>query len=119
MSKLTAPVHSVRRAFSLLWELARHTHISRMSMVLPGVVALAGVLLEIGRVHGLRLIAVFHGALDTVATTQQMRELAQQISAAGGPCDLVVFEDDTHSLARHRPEVRLRSERFHAQLAMH
>ena len=57
MSKLTAHVHSVRRAFSLLWQLARHTHISRMSMVLPGVVALAGVLLEIGRVHGLRLIA--------------------------------------------------------------
>ena len=57
MSKLTAHVHSVRRAFSLLWQLARHTHISRMSMVLPGVVALSGVLLEIGRVHGLRLIA--------------------------------------------------------------
>ncbi len=57
MSKLTAHVHSLRRAFSLLWELARYTHISRMSMVLPGVVALSGVLLEIGRVHGLRLIA--------------------------------------------------------------
>ena len=28
-------------------------------------------------------------------------------------------EDDTHSLARHRPEVRRRSERFLAQLAMH
>ena len=66
-----------------------------------------------------RPVLLFHGALDTVATTQQMRELAKQISAAGGPCDLVVFEDDTHSLARHRSEVRRRSERFLAQLAMH
>ena len=57
MSKLAAHVHSVRRALSLLWNLARHTNLSRTSMVLPGVVALAGVLLEIGRVHGLRLIA--------------------------------------------------------------
>ena len=57
MSKLTAHVHSVRRALSLLWELARHTNISRTTMLLPGVVALAGVLLDIGRVHGLRLIA--------------------------------------------------------------
>ena len=57
MSKLAAHVHSVRRALSLLWELARHTNLSRTIMVLPGAVALAGVLLEIGRVHGLRLIA--------------------------------------------------------------
>ena len=57
MSKLTAHVHSVRRALSLLWELARHTNTSRTTMLLPGVVALAGVLLDIGRVHGLRLIA--------------------------------------------------------------
>ena len=69
--------------------------------------------------HIRRPVLLFHGALDTVATTQQMRELAKQISAAGGPCDLVVFEDDTHSLARHRSEVRRRSERFLAQLAMH
>ena len=57
MSSLTAHAASVRRAFSLLWELTRYANISRTSMVLPGVVALVGVLLEIGRVHGLRLIA--------------------------------------------------------------
>ena len=53
-----------------------------------------------------------------MATTQEMRDLAAHISDGNGTCDLVVFDDDTHSLARHRPEVRRRSKPFFAGIAM-
>jgi hypothetical protein len=45
-----------------------------------------------------------------------MRDLAAHISESGGTCNVVVFDDDTHSLARHRPEVRHRTGQFFAQL---
>ena len=63
-----------------------------------------------------RPVLIFHGALDTVATTQQLRELAQLITASGGVCELVVFDDDTHSLMRHRPEVQRKTLHFLARL---
>ena len=63
-----------------------------------------------------RPVLIFHGALDTVATTQQIRELAQLITASGGVCELVVFDDDTHSLMRHRPEIQRKTLHFLARL---
>ena len=48
---------------------------------------------------------LFHGALDTSATTEEMRSIQSSVLAAGGDCELTVFPDDTHGLVRHRGEI--------------
>ena len=53
-------------------------------------------------------LMIFHGALDTVATTEELRSIQNKIIAQGGECDLIVFEDDTHGLMRHRDEIHER-----------
>ena len=55
---------------------------------------------------------IFHGARDTVATTEELRQIQQRIHAAGGTCDLVIFEDDTHSLMRHRDDIHAMTLQF-------
>ena len=67
---------------------------------------------------------VFHGARDTVSTTTELRRIQQRIHAAGATCDLVVYDDDTHNLGRHRDDTRATSlgflgkiQRSHAALA--
>ncbi len=61
---------------------------------------------QAGRVHVPLLL--FHGALDTTATTQDMRTIQASITGQGGNCELVIFEDDTHGLMRHRDEIHSR-----------
>jgi dipeptidyl aminopeptidase/acylaminoacyl peptidase len=48
---------------------------------------------------------IFHGALDTVARTEELINFQQQSQKYGGWCKLFVYEDDTHGLRRHRAEI--------------
>jgi dipeptidyl aminopeptidase/acylaminoacyl peptidase len=50
-------------------------------------------------------LLIFHGALDTTATTEEMRSIQNSVVSQGGTCDLIIFADDTHGLARHRDEI--------------
>ena len=56
---------------------------------------------------------LFHGALDTVATTSEMQRIEKRINDSGGDCTLVVFGDDTHSLAKHREEICDKATQFY------
>ena len=56
---------------------------------------------------------LFHGALDTIATTSEMQQVEERINESVGDCKLVVFDDDTHSLARHREEIFRSATRFY------
>ena len=53
-------------------------------------------------------LLIFHGALDTAATTEEMQTIQASVLSQGGQCELVVFEDDTHGLKRHRGEIHAR-----------
>jgi dipeptidyl aminopeptidase/acylaminoacyl peptidase len=57
-------------------------------------------------------LLTFHGALDTVATTEEMRAVQNSVLAGGGDCELVVYEDDTHGLQRHRDDILARVQDF-------
>ncbi len=57
-------------------------------------------------------LLVFHGALDTVATTEEMKAIQTSVSGQGGECELVIFDDDTHGLVRHRDEIHARIMNF-------
>lgn len=57
-------------------------------------------------------LLIFHGALDTVATTEEMKSIQASIVGTGGSCDLIVFKDDTHGLMRHRDEIHAHVLRF-------
>jgi alpha-beta hydrolase superfamily lysophospholipase len=53
-------------------------------------------------------LLILHGALDTAATTEEMKAIRDRITAAGGECELVAYDDDTHGLRRHRDEIHTR-----------
>lgn len=53
-------------------------------------------------------VLIFHGALDTVATVEEMKAIQASISGQGEECELVIFDDDTHGLVRHRDEIHAR-----------
>jgi dipeptidyl aminopeptidase/acylaminoacyl peptidase len=53
-------------------------------------------------------LLIFHGALDTAATTEEMQAIRDRVAAAGGECELIVYDDDTHGLMRHRDEIHAR-----------
>ncbi|MEN4040701.1 MAG: prolyl oligopeptidase family serine peptidase, partial [Anaerolineaceae bacterium] len=53
-------------------------------------------------------LLLFHGALDTTATIEEMESIQHSIVSWGGVCELVVFDDDTHGLMRHRDEIHAR-----------
>lgn len=61
---------------------------------------------QAGRIR--RPLLIFHGVLDTVATTDEMRAICDRVTAAGGDCELIVYDDDTHGLLRHRDEIHAR-----------
>jgi dipeptidyl aminopeptidase/acylaminoacyl peptidase len=48
--------------------------------------------------------AHFHGALDTTATTEEMKSIQDSI-VSRGECELIVFEDDTHGLVSLSGEI--------------
>jgi len=50
-------------------------------------------------------VLIFHGALDTAGTVEELSGIQQRIQAAGGDCTLKVFDDDTHALRRHLNEL--------------
>lgn len=58
---------------------------------------------QAGRIHVPLLI--FHGALDSAATTEEMKAIQASVLGQGGECELIVFDDDTHGLMRHRDEI--------------
>jgi dipeptidyl aminopeptidase/acylaminoacyl peptidase len=60
-------------------------------------------------------LLIFHGALDTVASTEEMKFIQASIMGREGSCELVVFEDDTHELMRHRDEIHAQVLRFLGQ----
>ncbi|HRQ36563.1 MAG TPA: prolyl oligopeptidase family serine peptidase [Chloroflexota bacterium] len=61
-------------------------------------------------------LLIFHGALDTVATTDEMRAIQATVLSQGGECELIIFDDDTHGLMRHRDEIHARVMSFLKQL---
>ena len=63
--------------------------------------------------HIKRPTLLFHGALDTVATRSDMQRIEKRINDSGGDCSLVVFGDDTHSLAKHREEIYEKALQFY------
>lgn len=50
-------------------------------------------------------LLIFHGEKDTTSTTEDVLHIQKQILAHGGTCDVVIFEDDTHGLAKHLHEI--------------
>lgn len=65
---------------------------------------------QAGRIHVPLLI--FHGAQDTAATTAEMQAIQQHVLDEGGQCELIIFDDDTHGLMRHRDEIHTRMMAF-------
>lgn len=57
-------------------------------------------------------VLLFHGELDTVASTRDVRQLQALINGSGGDCSLVVYSDDTHTLAKHRADIFEKVSRF-------
>jgi len=53
-------------------------------------------------------LLIFHGALDTAGTTEEAKSIQDAILSHGGECDLIVYEDDTHGLMRHRDDIHKR-----------
>ncbi len=51
-------------------------------------------------------LLIFHGALDASATTEEVRAMQASILSQGGACELVIYDDDTHGLVRHRAEIQ-------------
>ncbi len=50
-------------------------------------------------------LLILHGGRDTTATTPDVRSIRQSVREAGVPCELVVFDEDTHGLKLSRPEM--------------
>ena len=50
-------------------------------------------------------LLIFHGALDSAATTEEMISIKNSVVSRGGECELIIFNDDTHGLMRHRDEI--------------
>lgn len=57
-------------------------------------------------------LLIFHGALDTTATTEELSAIQTSVFSRGGLCELIVFEDDTHGLMRYRNEIHAHILRF-------
>ncbi len=50
-------------------------------------------------------LLMFHGGLDTTSSNEDVSLIQQRVQSQGVPCELVIFEDDTHGLNRHREEM--------------
>ncbi len=60
----------------------------------------------IEHVHRIRVpVRMFHGTRDQMSPLDDVREIQRRIEAAGGECNLTVYENDIHLLGAHRDEV--------------
>ena len=50
-------------------------------------------------------LLILHGGRDTTATMPDVESIRGSVREAGVPCELVVFEEDTHGLKLSRPEM--------------
>lgn len=50
-------------------------------------------------------LLMLHAGLDTTSTTADVQTIQARVEASGVPCQLVVYNVDTHGLQRHRPEM--------------
>lgn len=50
-------------------------------------------------------LLIFHGEKDTSSTTTDVQYIQKQILDHGGTCDLVIYEDNSHGLSKHRHEI--------------
>ena len=50
-------------------------------------------------------LLILHGGRDTTATVPDVRSIHGSVRESGVPCELVVFEEDTHGLKLSRPEM--------------
>lgn len=57
-------------------------------------------------------LLIFHGTLDTVATNEEMKTIQTSVLDQGGKCELIIFDNDTHGLMRHRDEIHTHVLRF-------
>ena len=57
-------------------------------------------------------LLILHGGRDTTATTPDVRSIHSSVRDAGVPCELVVFEEDTHMLKLSRPQMFRRMVEF-------
>ncbi|MSP13602.1 MAG: S9 family peptidase [Chloroflexi bacterium] len=60
-------------------------------------------------------LLILHGARDTTATNEDVLRIQHQVQENGLECDLVIFDDDTHGLHLHRPEMYDQMLRFLAK----
>jgi dipeptidyl aminopeptidase/acylaminoacyl peptidase len=54
---------------------------------------------------------MLHGGQDTTSTTEDVLAIQESLRSNGVPCQVTVFDDDTHGLTRHRREMF--SQMFH------
>ena len=57
-------------------------------------------------------LLILHPGLSTMTPTEDVESIRDGVRRAGWPCDLVVFEQDTHGLVQSRPEVHRRMLEF-------
>jgi dipeptidyl aminopeptidase/acylaminoacyl peptidase len=50
-------------------------------------------------------LLIFHGSLDTSATTDELKSIQASILDRQGECELVIYDDDTHGLMPHRDDI--------------
>jgi len=50
-------------------------------------------------------LLVLHGGRDTGSTNEEVVLIQQRMEASGTPCKLIIYDDDTHGLRRHRREM--------------
>ena len=50
-------------------------------------------------------LLILHGGRDTTATPPHVRSIRSSVRESGVPCELVVFEEDTHRLKLSRPKM--------------
>ncbi|MDQ0878858.1 dipeptidyl aminopeptidase/acylaminoacyl peptidase [Paenibacillus sp. V4I3] len=50
-------------------------------------------------------LLIIHGGKDTTSTNEEVQFIQQQVQIHGGVCDLIIYDDDTHGLPKHRQEM--------------
>ncbi|MBD2863977.1 alpha/beta hydrolase family protein [Paenibacillus oceani] len=48
---------------------------------------------------------MLHGGRDTTSTNEEVRKIQNSLQSNDIPCELTIFQDDTHGLTRHRQEM--------------